>query len=513
MLPGERLVDTHRLPLVIDEQVVRVGRPAQRHAIQRRARLDVLGTPRGLGAGRNGAWERGLVAKTAGAVDGAQDGHQDRHRADGVKAVGVGRQTAHGVEGHRVAGDGLVLVAPGVGPGDGQLDLLVAGGDAHFVGQPANGCRRNAGNIPRPLGGVLLHPLLEQLEGGLNRRAVREAEVAQQVGIGTGRMGGDGLVQLAVPPQFVLRIEAALLGRHFEAHEHAVLRALFVEVHQLGGVGVLDQEFAVVEAGLDDLVGQRQHQRTVGARFDRDPFIGNGRIAGAHRVDRNEPAAVSLELGKGHLHRVGVVILGGADHHEQLGPVQVGATEFPEGATDGINHACGHVDRAEATVGGIVRGAKLLGEQAGQCLHLVTAGEQREFFGVGLAQVGKPLLKHVVGFIPGDRLELGIATIGSGLPFQGAGQAGRGILLHDARGSLGADYALVQRVVRVALDVAHFAIAERDANPATARAHVTRGIFDFGATLGRILRHVTHKNFALWGVFQDRGTRLKTALP
>ena len=74
-----------------------------------------------------------------------------------------------------------------------------------------------------------------------------------------------------------------------------------------------------------------------------------------------------------------MVIFRGADHYEQLGTVQIGATELPEGTADGVNHAGCHVDRTEAAVGGIVGRAELLGEQAGQCLHLVASGKQREF--------------------------------------------------------------------------------------------------------------------------------------
>ena len=72
VFPGEGLVDAHRLAVVVDEQVVRVGRPAQRHAVQRRVRLHAPGPVGRLGAGRDRARERRLVAEAARAVDGAQ---------------------------------------------------------------------------------------------------------------------------------------------------------------------------------------------------------------------------------------------------------------------------------------------------------------------------------------------------------------------------------------------------------------------------------------------------------
>jgi hypothetical protein len=135
-------------------------------------------------------------------------------------------------------------------------------------------------------------------------------------------------------------------------------------------------------------VQQRHEQRAVGAGADRDPFVGDGGIAGAHRVDRDEAAARALELAQRDLHRVAVVVLGGADHHEQLGAVQVRAAEFPEAAADRVDHAGGHVDRAEAAVRRVVRRAELAREQAGERLHLVAAGEQRELLRVGRADAG-----------------------------------------------------------------------------------------------------------------------------
>jgi hypothetical protein len=78
-----------------------------------------------------------------------------------------------------------------------------------------------------------------------------------------------------------------------------------------------------------------------------------------------------------------MVVFGRTDHHEQLGALQIGPTKLPERAADRVDHAGGHVDRAEATVGGVVGRAKLPRKQAGQRLHLVAPGEQGELLGVG----------------------------------------------------------------------------------------------------------------------------------
>ena len=98
-----------------------------------------------------------------------------RERAHGVEAVRVRGEAAHRVEGDRVAGDRLVLVAPAVGPGDRQLDLLVARGDAHLVREAPDGRRRHAGDPLGPLRRVRLHALGEQLERRLHAACRRAA--------------------------------------------------------------------------------------------------------------------------------------------------------------------------------------------------------------------------------------------------------------------------------------------------------------------------------------------------
>ena len=44
------------------------------------------------------------------------------------------------------------------------------------------------------------------------------------------------------------------------------------------------------------LVDQRRHEQAVGAGLDADPFVGDGVVAGAHRVDRHDLDAALLQL-------------------------------------------------------------------------------------------------------------------------------------------------------------------------------------------------------------------------
>jgi len=70
-------------------------------------------------------------------------------------------QTAHGMKRHRVTGHRFVAFAPTICPGDGQFNLLVPRGDAHFMRQAAYGGRRDAGDAFSPFGCVGLDAFLQ----------------------------------------------------------------------------------------------------------------------------------------------------------------------------------------------------------------------------------------------------------------------------------------------------------------------------------------------------------------
>ncbi len=291
MLPRKALVDAHRASLGIDEEIVGALGPAERRAGERRVRLHGLGSFRWARIRWHRARVRRLVTKAAGAIDRSQQRHQDRQRADGVKAVRMRGQPAHCMKGHRIALDRVMPLAPAVGPGDRQLDLLVARGDAHLVRQAADRAGRDAGDAVGPFGGVRLDAILQQLEGRHRGRAVGKLEVAEQSRVGAFGVIGDGGVAKPVPPEEVGRPQrVADVGLRLAQH-HAEVVAVAVLVHQLAGVGVARQELAVVQAERDDLVDQRQQQRAVGAGLDRHPLVGDRRVAGAHRVDRDEAPA------------------------------------------------------------------------------------------------------------------------------------------------------------------------------------------------------------------------------
>ena len=284
--------------------------------------------------------------------------------------------------------------------GIGSSIFCVARGDPHLVREAADRFGRNARDAGGPLGRVVLDALLQQLERGLHRGAVGQPEFAQQVRVRAVRVRDDGPVRRPVPPQLVLRVEAAFLARHLGADEHAELVVGRVHVHELARVGVADEEIAIVETERDQLVAEREQECPIRARLDRQPVVGDRRVAGADGIDRDEAAAVPLEFRDRDLERVRVMILGGADHHEELRAFEVGPAELPERAADRVDHAGGHVDRAEAAVRRVVRRAELPREEAGQRLHLVASGEERELLRVGGADLPQPLFEQRERVVP-----------------------------------------------------------------------------------------------------------------
>ncbi len=249
--------------------------------------------------------------------------------------------------------------------------------------------------------------------------------------------------------------------------------------HQPGGVGVAHQEFVVELLVLQEHVHHRHGEQAIHAGLDRQPFVGDRRVAGAHRVDRDELAAAALELFQADLDRVGRVVFGHPPHDEIFGVIPVGRAEFPERKADGIQPGRRHVHRTEPAVRRPVWRAELLRPQAGERLHLVTPGKETELGRIGGTDILQPIRQDVERLLPGNRFVNAFATLGARLPHQRLGQLGGGVLLHDPRRSLGAQHALVGGMVAVALDEADLVVLQRDLDAAAAGAHVARGVLDF----------------------------------
>ena len=98
------------------------------------------------------------------------------------------------------------------------------------------------------------------------------------------------------------------------------------------------------------------------------------------------------------------MIFRSAYHEKQFGTLQIGPAEFPERPADSVDHAGRHIDGAETAVCRVVGCAELACEQAGQGLHLIAPGEQREFLRIGGAQMFQPGFQRSERLFPADFL-------------------------------------------------------------------------------------------------------------
>ena len=475
-LPGERLVDTLGRAAVIEQQLLgRHGKPQVRPR-ERRVGLHLPVPAEGLGKRVQRLRVRRLVAHAARHVDGAQQELEDVDGAAGVKAVAVGGDPAHGVHGHGPADHLVVAAAEAVGPPDRQLDGLLEGDPRQIGGDAPDRPRRDSAGPGHPVRRVrvIQVALDDPLKAGHRPPAVRQGDRPGQDRHGGHVVGAGERLPAPVPAQ-----RGAVLVPDVEA----VAGAPRVVHHQPVGVGVPDQIQLVDGTGLQELVDEGHHEQPVGAGTDADPFVGDGGVARAHRVDGHEPGAPGLEPAEACLDGVGVMVLGDAEHHEVLRVLPVRLAELPEGAGDGVEAARRHVDGAEPAMGGEVRGAELLRPPAREGLALIAAGEEGELAGVGGAAAGEPGGGGIQRLLPLHLPELARAPGPD--PLERLRQSGRGLVVHDPRRPLGAEHAPVHGVIPVALDVADLAALQMHLDAAPACAHVAGGALDLVPHRGR----------------------------
>src|SRR5690606_25497750 len=180
--------------------------------------------------------------------------------------------------------------------------------------------------------------------------------------------------------------------------------------------------------------------------------------------------AVLLHLAEAQLDRVAVVILGHAPQHQVPTALPVRFAELPEAAADAVQPAGRHVHRAEAAMRGVDQRAELLRPPAGQRLALVATGEEGQLVRIALADPTQPVGGELHRLVPLDLDKL--ATAALALTLQRFLQPRRRVVLHDPGRALGAEHALVHRMIGIALDVAQPAVLDVDADAAAAGAHV-----------------------------------------
>ena len=477
-LPAVGLVDAHRRAVGLELQVFRSGGEAERHAAQGLHRRIALA--RGLRRRRNGFREGRLEAEAAGAFDGAEQHLQEVDRAACVEAVGMSGDAAHRVHRHGATDELVVLAAGPVRPFDIERDRLVES-DVRQLGRDAADL---VGVDPALRGDrvravATVHVALgDELESRNRLAAVGERDFADD--------GRRDVSALGARQRLGRLVEAERIAVGVAREQAVVGRARRLD-DQPGRIGVAHEIVEIDLVGVQQFVDQREHEQAVGAGADANPFVGDGRIAGAHGIYRDDLGAAALHLAEAGLDRVGIVILGDAEDHDVFRAIPVGFAEFPEGAADRVEAGGSHVDRAEAAVRGEVRRAVLHGPPACQRLALVAAGEEGELFRIGFADIAEPFGRERERFLPFDLDEFALAALADAL--QRLAQARRRIVLHDAGRALAAQDALVDRMVLVALDVADLAVLHVHLDAAAAGAHVTGRVFHLVGDFRRKLDH------------------------
>ena len=242
----------------------------------------------------------------------------------------MGRDAAHGMHRHRPT-DHLVVAPPGpVGPGLVDHDGLFEGGMRQFGGDAPDDVGPDAGFGGHGIGRVLRLEAAggDEMEGRHRGAAVGQEDLAGELRLGIDPVCGDDRLGRGVEDQ---GLAGGVTG------EQAVIGGALILDHEPRRIGVATEIFLVDLAGAQQFLDQRQDEQAVGSRPDADPFVGDRRVAGPDRIDRHElGGAARLELAEADLDRIGIVVLGYAEHQEVLGVLPVRLAELPERAADRI---------------------------------------------------------------------------------------------------------------------------------------------------------------------------------
>ena len=280
--------------------------------------------------------------------------------AAGLEPVGMGRDAAHGVEADRAADHPVVFHAAEIGPFAVDRDLFLEGDTRQFRGDGADTVRRDAAGIGHGFGGVVVGEIAfcDQVEDRDMGDAVMRPR-AGEIGDHIGFVIAARAAFAAVPDQV---LAVVIL------EDQPVFGAVGIAIHEAGRVGVAGKVVEIDLAGLEQAMDEGEDEQPVSARRDADPVVGDGVVAGADRVDPDDPRAAFLEPPEPDLDRVGIVVFGDAEQHEKLRVFPVRLAEFPERAAHRVDAARRHVDRAEPAMGRVIGGAEGLCPVAGEAI-------------------------------------------------------------------------------------------------------------------------------------------------
>jgi len=205
----------------------------------------------------------------------------------------------------------------------------------HFGGEASNGGRRDAAGLGDRFGcvaGVQI-TLGDELKDRDGAPAARHRCLADQTGRNSRRQATGERSRRLQNEGFTGIV----------AREEPVIRRSWGLDHQPGGVGVAAEVIDIDVVGLEQFVDQREDKKPIRPWPDPDPLVGYRRIAGPHRVYRDEFGASATQARQPDLDRIRVMIFGDAEHHEIPGPFPIGLAKFPEAAAQCVHPGSGHV--------------------------------------------------------------------------------------------------------------------------------------------------------------------------
>ena len=312
------------------------------------------------------------------------------------------------------------------------------------------------------------------VEGGIER-------VVPRIGDGLGR------IRLLVPDHVGLGVAHAEVGG---AHEQ-----LRLHVDEIRQVGPAHHEFMIVQILLHDVLGPAEHKRHVGAWTDRKPDVGLGGVGHEARVDRDRLDALGTQVRERTAAARGAAVGDVRAPHDEALHLGVGIVDLTRlfvgdrRRRAAVHHVVGEGARQEALgAARLVEVRRAEGirnaRNAAECGVAATARREEDGFGAVFATD----LLHLAGdrvdrLLPGNALPLVLAALADA--HERILVAVRVIERADAGQALGAHGAVAHRIVGVALELHHAAVAHVRKNGAVVNARATAGLDDLRLAFDR----------------------------
>ena len=246
-------------------------------------------------------------------------------RAAGVKTVRMRGDAAHRMHRHRPADHFGVFAPVRIRPALRQADFLPERDVGDFGGDAADRVCAHAAFGSDRVRSVLRakKSFGHQLERGNGVAPVGQGEFADDQRRDANSIRALDLEALPFKGRAGVRgdSESACRAQRVAvriAREQAVIRRARIAHDQMMRICILDQIIEIDPVVVQQFVDQRADKQAIGAGPDADPFVGDRAIAGAHRIDRDDLGAAALDLAEAELDRIGIVVLGDAEHQQGI---------------------------------------------------------------------------------------------------------------------------------------------------------------------------------------------------